>query len=217
MIRIENTNQTNFSNHDMMSPEKRIPNGVCEHDMKIANEVNPNDVLCGRGGLTNSHVGNKKFRYIVAEHQLEYLKAKKNEKRNIAREVVSRIRQNGGRFLQRSSGSKVWSVASDKRAILKTSQALREGLDVRHKTLRSKKYVPKQNIARMSPNTATKHQSSVKGIVVDTPRIREILQENVPDLMDESTTQSFEPLFTFFPSTIPLPEVVTDDNKVHRI
>ena len=46
-------------------------------NMTNSAKINRNDVLCGRGGLTNSHVGNKHFRCVVAEYQLQYLRAKK--------------------------------------------------------------------------------------------------------------------------------------------
>lgn len=204
----------------MINADKKFQNDTYNYDMISADKINPNDVLCGRGGLTNSHIGNKKYRYIVAEHQLEYLRARKNDKRTIARAVVSRIRENGGRFLQRSSDSDVWVVVSDKRATEKTSQALREGLDVRHKTVRPKKYNPKRNLARMSPKNSYKDESLANGVVVDSPRIRGISQEDVPGLMQESTTQLFEPFFTFSQlttatPTAPIPETYYD--KVHRI
>lgn len=167
-------------------------------------EINPNDVLCGRGGLTNSHVGNKRFRCVVAEYQLEYLKARKNDKKDIARTVVSRIRENGGRFLQRSLNSSAWTIASDKRAVEKTSQALREGLDVRHKTVRPRKLMRKRGTKYDSlGSSGEEKENSAKGIVIDSPNTYEVLQDDVPDLVkEELTTQSFEPIFTFFPQTI---------------
>merc|ERR1712224_988544 len=105
---------------------------------------------------------------------------------------------NGGRFLQRSSDSSFWSVVSDSRAIGKASQALREGLDVRHKTVRPKKYIPKK-----TSNKTKKQKNAGKGIVVDTPEIREKFHENLPELIHEQTSHVFEPLFTFFPYNIP--------------
>eukprot|EP00535_Pseudo-nitzschia_heimii_P006767 CAMPEP_0197185282 /NCGR_PEP_ID=MMETSP1423-20130617/11601_1 /TAXON_ID=476441 /ORGANISM="Pseudo-nitzschia heimii, Strain UNC1101" /LENGTH=200 /DNA_ID=CAMNT_0042636307 /DNA_START=158 /DNA_END=760 /DNA_ORIENTATION=+ len=200
----------------MISTEKIISNNEYNYDVVNADKINSNDVLGGRGGLTNLHIGNKNFRYIVAEHQLEYLKARKCDKRKIALAVVSRIRENGGRFLQRTSDANIWYVVSDKRATEKTSQALREGLDVRHKTLRPRKYVPKQKKGRKSLADPKKYQSLARGIVVDTPRIRKALQENIPDLEDESTMQSFEPLFTFPQSTIVIPPAM-DCHKMHQI
>ena len=126
-------------------------------------EINPNDVLCGRGGLTNSHVGNQSFRCVVAEYQLEYLTARKSEKKGIAQKIVARIKENGGQFLQRSSAnnSDAWSISSDKRAVEKTSQALREGLDVKHKTVRPKirKALQENNKVRLSLSSSSSSSS----------------------------------------------------------
>jgi len=90
-------------------------------------------VLFGRGGATNNHVGNRCFRQLVACNQSHYLLAKKRDKKLIARSIVDNIRKRGGRFLKREvkSGSNHWVDVGDKKASEKTSQALREGLDVR--------------------------------------------------------------------------------------
>jgi hypothetical protein len=49
---------------------------------------------------------------------------------------VQTIRERGGRFLQKNdSGS--WEEVDEKKAILKSSQALREGLDVHKRTFQS--------------------------------------------------------------------------------
>jgi hypothetical protein len=101
--------------------------------------IGPNDVLLGRGGATNHHIGNKRYRAIVAESQEVYLAAKKKEKVVIAEAIVARVHQNGGRFLTRGSGSDEWVLVPTKRSIAKTSQALREGLDVRNHTVRARK------------------------------------------------------------------------------
>ena len=95
-------------------------------------QIQPNDVLLGRGGRTNLHSGNKHFRAVVAEHQKEYLGARKNDKIDIARRIVSIINSRGGRFLKREGSA--WAEVTDKRAQQKTSQALREGLGVRNNT-----------------------------------------------------------------------------------
>mmetsp|Transcript_29940 Transcript_29940/g.45376 ORF Transcript_29940/g.45376 Transcript_29940/m.45376 type:complete len:179 (-) Transcript_29940:123-659(-) len=93
--------------------------------------VTDGDVLLGRGGATNNHVGNRNFRNTVADHQQEYLKAKKKEKALISKRIVHTVRHQGGRFLRRNEKSDKWIDVGDKKAIEKTSQALREGLDVR--------------------------------------------------------------------------------------
>eukprot|EP00594_Rhizosolenia_setigera_P000086 CAMPEP_0178943454 /NCGR_PEP_ID=MMETSP0789-20121207/2596_1 /TAXON_ID=3005 /ORGANISM="Rhizosolenia setigera, Strain CCMP 1694" /LENGTH=349 /DNA_ID=CAMNT_0020623051 /DNA_START=66 /DNA_END=1115 /DNA_ORIENTATION=+ len=95
--------------------------------------VTSNDVLCGRGGATNNHSGNRKFRKLVASHQEVYLNAKKRDKKTIANLIVERIKQDGGRFLKREEvgGVQSWVEVPSKKACEKTSQALREGLEVR--------------------------------------------------------------------------------------
>ena len=99
--------------------------------------IGPHDVLCGRGGATNNHEGNRRFRSIVVEHQSEYLTARKMEKAVIARQIVEAVHNNGGRYLKRSKTADTWVEVPLKQATAKTSQALREGLDVRNKTVRS--------------------------------------------------------------------------------
>lgn len=85
--------------------------------------IGPNDVLLGRGGVTNCWSGNKQFRTLVHDHQLKYLGAPKRQKGVIARQIVDLIHSRGGRFLEDAKGK--WVCAEDK-AIEKTKQALRE-------------------------------------------------------------------------------------------
>eukprot|EP00566_Odontella_aurita_P014245 CAMPEP_0113590866 /NCGR_PEP_ID=MMETSP0015_2-20120614/36921_1 /TAXON_ID=2838 /ORGANISM="Odontella" /LENGTH=530 /DNA_ID=CAMNT_0000497123 /DNA_START=817 /DNA_END=2405 /DNA_ORIENTATION=- /assembly_acc=CAM_ASM_000160 len=108
----------------------------------------PNDVLCGRGGGTNNHTGNIRFRKLVNKHKMSYLAATKVEKPKVAREVVKiwRAMDPPGRFLARTSGDGdkgeekkspgggkdgkdsgvVWHDVGDKKAREKASQCLRE-------------------------------------------------------------------------------------------
>ena len=94
-------------------------------------EVNGYDVLCGRGGGTNSQVGNKRFRKLVQDFQPTYLLARRKEKPLLARSIVLIIRKRGGRFLRKDEGTGMLYEVGDEKAEAKTSQALREGLDVR--------------------------------------------------------------------------------------
>ena len=61
-----------------------------------------NDVLCGRGGLTNHHPGNIFFRRLVRIKQEAYLLASKRDKAGVAREIVELVRTlvPPGRFLK---------------------------------------------------------------------------------------------------------------------
>jgi hypothetical protein len=97
------------------------------------------DVLLGRGGGTNNHSGNIKFRKLVNEHKMRYLACSKVEKPKVARQVVLLWRKLDppGRFLARrdetkrgagsvKAGDNVWYEVGDKKAREKASQCLRE-------------------------------------------------------------------------------------------
>jgi hypothetical protein len=94
-------------------------------------DINSYDVLCGRGGGTNSQVGNRRFRKLVQDFQPTYLLARRKEKPLLARTIVLIIRKRGGRFLKKDEESGELFEVGDSKAEAKTSQALREGLDVR--------------------------------------------------------------------------------------
>ena len=89
----------------------------------------PTTVLNGRGGATNSYVGNISFRKLVKQYKSDYLKAKKRDKPKVAKRVVEKIRETGGRFLERykMTNGILWVDIGDERAKEKASQALREG------------------------------------------------------------------------------------------
>mmetsp|Transcript_29907 Transcript_29907/g.49347 ORF Transcript_29907/g.49347 Transcript_29907/m.49347 type:complete len:567 (-) Transcript_29907:362-2062(-) len=121
------TNSTCNSNSDL------------NDDWQHITKPGPNDVLCGRGGGTNNHPGNVKFRHMINEHKLRYLAASKVEKPKVAREVVKLWRglEPSGRILARKDDSKrgpgsvkaegnVWHDVGDKKAREKASQCLRE-------------------------------------------------------------------------------------------
>eukprot|EP00816_Leptocylindrus_hargravesii_P012341 CAMPEP_0196808620 /NCGR_PEP_ID=MMETSP1362-20130617/8609_1 /TAXON_ID=163516 /ORGANISM="Leptocylindrus danicus, Strain CCMP1856" /LENGTH=618 /DNA_ID=CAMNT_0042183027 /DNA_START=674 /DNA_END=2530 /DNA_ORIENTATION=+ len=90
--------------------------------------INENDVLCGRGGLTNQHVGNKKFRALVKQLQDKYMTRKKHEKTLLSQAVVAVVRGStpAGRFLKQDTQTGMWYDIGDEMATEKTSQAFRE-------------------------------------------------------------------------------------------
>eukprot|EP00980_Cylindrotheca_fusiformis_P028764 scaffold22642_cov134-Cylindrotheca_fusiformis.AAC.19 len=164
--------------------------------------ISENDVLCGRGGATNTHIGNKRFRSIVSEFQEEYLDARKKEKAAIAKRVVQRVHENGGRFLKRDATTDMWLEVPLKKALLKTGQALREGLDVRHKTVRPDK-MPRR-LSDSSSESPRKRARLVHGKVIQSPPMTsaapEQQQHTIPDLNDE---QNYDQVSLYFaPPTI---------------
>jgi hypothetical protein len=96
------------------------------------NCISQNDVLLGRGGGSNNHIGNRRFRAIVSQHQHEYRQTRKLDKSKVAQKIVDIVQQEGGRFLKRTESNSAWEQVNRRQALSKTSQALREGLDVRN-------------------------------------------------------------------------------------
>ena len=119
----------------------------------LIKEVNPNDVLCGRGGRINAHSGNVRFRDIVNEKKHEYLskKTKKLDKAHIAAKIVSQIRELDppGRFLKVDANSGLWTDIGDEKARKKAGQALREDApDIRTKLNKAEEEEKKQKDTR---------------------------------------------------------------------
>jgi hypothetical protein len=112
-------------------PLEPVTQPSTEPACSITSNVNNNDVLCGRGGGTNTQIGNRRFRSLVQEFQPTYLLCRRKEKPLIARTIVLIIRHRGGRFLKKDEGNGMLFEVGDEKAEAKTSQALREGLDVR--------------------------------------------------------------------------------------
>ena len=88
-------------------------------------DISASDVMCGRGGQSNCHPGNKAYRDIVNRFRPGYASAKKFQKLDIARTVVVLVRQQKGRFLKKDEKSDLWYEIGDNQALGKTSQILR--------------------------------------------------------------------------------------------
>ncbi|GAX23964.1 hypothetical protein FisN_26Lu027 [Fistulifera solaris] len=111
--------------HPAPQPAKRWNDN---YPLKNIAEPHEHDVLLGRGGRTNHHKGNKRYRKMVNDHKLEYTGLnKKNEKTAFAEKIVFAWRNQDppGRFLQNDKKGE-WYDVGDGIARKKTSQALRE-------------------------------------------------------------------------------------------
>lgn len=182
---------------------------ILKHDSAIREH----DVLLGRGGATNNHKGNQHFRTIVAEHQREYLKSRKKEKIGIARRVVAIIQSNGGRFLKRTPADE-WVEVDDKRAQEKTSQALREGLDVRNKVVRTGNKSAIRRAQKKFGNIIP--AAVVKGNVIVTSQTQAAIKNSlchehrldahiiVPDGKPEEVDATTQPVFVLYQPQTPL-------------
>jgi hypothetical protein len=109
--------------HAMQQPTQVVAPVAGNNEIQVSQQ----DVLFGRGGQTNRHIGNLRYRDIIALHRADYVRASKIEKPNVARRIVKAIRtgKNPGRFLRKGDDGK-WQEVSDKEAAWKASQALRE-------------------------------------------------------------------------------------------
>ncbi|GKY95601.1 hypothetical protein MPSEU_000521400 [Mayamaea pseudoterrestris] len=84
------------------------------------------DVLLGRGGRSNHHVGNKRYLAMKEDIQPRYIAASKAEKTAISQELVDRVKSSGGRFLELDPLRNEWFEITEIKARKKASQTLRE-------------------------------------------------------------------------------------------
>lgn len=127
---------------DASSSSKSDPSFSTEN---MITQPGPNDIMYGRGGDTNAHIGNKKYRYIVESLKSKYSHALRNEKSKIAMDFVSLWRKLDppGRFLKQNVKEQssieeektdgldggTWYDVGDEQAKKKILQALREDVN----------------------------------------------------------------------------------------
>ena len=88
-------------------------------------EPTDHDVLFGRGGFTNTHPGNLRFRQKALELRPWYESVSKEEKYSISDLLVESVKADGHRFLERGADG-LWHEVIGNGARKKASQALRE-------------------------------------------------------------------------------------------
>lgn len=100
--------------------------------MTGAMEPHANDILMGRGGKNNQHVGNEKFRGLARLQSERYRLASKKGKSTISRELVRQVRMMNppGRFLRKNIDSGELEDVGDDVAREKASQVLRDAVSV---------------------------------------------------------------------------------------
>lgn len=104
-------------------------NTASEHKPERTRVPHAHDILCGRGGSVNRHPGNVIFRKVVEANKERYRNCLDSHKALLSKSIVLALRSQSppGRFLTRSSEGAEWVEVGDAKALLKTSQALREG------------------------------------------------------------------------------------------
>ena len=95
-------------------------------DWPLKNIADPHDhdVLYGRGGGTNHHPGNKRYRKMVEDRKVDYVNSKRLDKPLVALEIIKvwRNQEPPGRFLKLDEKTGLWNDVGDKKAREKTSQ-----------------------------------------------------------------------------------------------
>jgi len=155
-------------------------------------DYNHNDVLCGRGGATNSHPGNKAFRKLVKEYKGKYLKAKKKEKPEVAEHVVNLVRglDPPGRFLKKVKASEFWIDIGDTRAKEKTSQALREGAPMIRKKKAHHNADEEDEMEAMDPSFTSSEGSSPDKSIASEPMKYETIKEGSIGIREKSNRKN---------------------------
>ncbi len=121
-------------------PAGVIPNtGVSRMAMVGIHAPHPHDVLAGRGKSINHHPGNQYFISLIKPLKTDYVATPKQEKSMFARMVIQKVKNLNppGRFLKQDPRTGLWYDIGEKKAILKTRQALREGAPEIEKLLKN--------------------------------------------------------------------------------
>jgi hypothetical protein len=131
LLRTSSENEKMLFSEDSPSSDHMIPRNV--------------DVLCGKDREAYAHVGNKRFRVMISWYRNKYQNAKsREEKTRINKEIVSTIRECGGRFLKKDCNTNIWYDVGDEYAHDKVSHALRNTRDPKKKCKKKKQKVPNQ-------------------------------------------------------------------------
>ena len=115
----------------MSSPEAgkkgRKPRKIIPEVKEYVDRYYDNDILFGRGGRSNHHPGNKKYRDLIVETQAHYRSCDKSRKTEVAQNLVDRIKNEfNSRFLELDPETNRWYIVPNIVARRKCGQALRE-------------------------------------------------------------------------------------------
>jgi len=100
----------------------------CNESKRVyIDKVHDLDVLCGRGGKSNHHCGNKLYRQVVNDMKMNYRSIDgKKAKTNLSQAIVNHVIGYGARYVKKEDSTGRYYLLSHAEARKKTSQALRE-------------------------------------------------------------------------------------------
>ena len=124
---------------------KRRPRKKIVPEVKEYVEPTHLDVLLGRGGKSNHHPGNKRYREEVQNLQSWYLGVEdKNEKTDLSQCLVDYVHSYDGRFLYKDEIG--WYVVPNIISRRKASQALREDNDAEKRAAKRARFLQKKEL-----------------------------------------------------------------------
>jgi hypothetical protein len=140
------------------------------------------DVLCGRDKLSYAHVGNKRFRHIIAMNREAYQTAapSRAEKTSITSETIAMIRASGGRFLKLDEITGEFQELGEYYIHEKVSHALRSAQDPNRRRLKKRrevqKYIPTSEEDALFQETWREQQRIFQSLVSQARSSRPIIR-----------------------------------------
>jgi len=128
----------------------RAPRKKVLPDVKTYVEPCELDVLLGRGGRSNHWPGNVRYREEISDRKTMYSLVGREEKTDLAQELVNYVGSYGGRFLEHDAGG--WYVVANITARRKAGQALREDSDPEKRKAKRRRFL----MRRAAKATSTK-------------------------------------------------------------
>ena len=118
--------QAPMTQHQQQPPA----DGVASTPQQELISPHENDVLMGRGGKNNQHLGNERLRDMARAIRDRYRASAKKGKSNMSRDLVQQVRDltPPGRFLKRNPITNEWEDVGDDIAREKVSQVLRDAV-----------------------------------------------------------------------------------------
>lgn len=114
--------ETRLEDHHKWIVRQRILEGGSD-DTKRITIPGPFDVLLGREKISQEHVGNVRYHFVIDTHIDHFESSSVREKTAVTREMVQLIKASGGRFLKLDNTG--WAEVSDEDARKKVASAFR--------------------------------------------------------------------------------------------
>lgn len=172
-------------------PKNLLAKGEAGKTMKFLPEgftPGPYDVICGRGRRCFNHIGNHRFRKIVARYINRYSQCvAKLEKTTILAEIVTHVRSlspHGG-FVKKDPESGRWYEVGDFLAREKTSQAFRDALHDQYRSsnaFKKKRRQEENNDYYYSSNESIELESALGSAALRVETLEETCGEPVLDV-----------------------------------